>query len=370
MKVTENYKLEIYETGDAAALTDGYNLSMYKLDDYLKGQQDQLNDHEERITSLEERMDTAEADIDALEDRMDDAERRLDVAEDDIDALEKRMDDAETRLDGHDVDITNINTNLDGVHADIDALQERVTITETRLDDHDTQLEQLQTDLDAAEVQISVVRSQVNTEIYPVLNSLSSQVDTQQTLVEQLTTRVSNVEGRIEVHDDEIDLLKTRVSRLEPVLLWSGEKTLNVQEAIEGETASTGWQPTDFSADMRPYRKIIIYGYFQISEGEISYTSPVTLVGYNLIDSGLVTTYVPMQGNYVQTIGATLEWGGFTGYLSQIWTQESEGESQTLASTDITIGGWTTCNGILSWASTTIVFQKVYGIGSLEAIAA
>ena len=51
------------------------------------------------VTALGGRVDTAEADIDALETRMATAESDIDTAESDIDALEGRMDTAESDID-------------------------------------------------------------------------------------------------------------------------------------------------------------------------------------------------------------------------------------------------------------------------------
>ena len=51
------------------------------------------------VTALGGRVDTAEADIDALETRMATAESDIDTAETDIDALEERMTTAEGKID-------------------------------------------------------------------------------------------------------------------------------------------------------------------------------------------------------------------------------------------------------------------------------
>ena len=365
MQQTENYKLEIYETGDAAALTDGYNLSMYKLDEYLTTQQDQLDNHETRITSLEERMDTAEEDIDALEERMTAAEGRLDTAEKDIDALETRMDNAETRLDGHDVDITNITSNLTVVHGDIDALQERVTVTETRLDEHDTELAQIQTDLDTAENAISVLNTWYTTEISPVLTNHETRIDDQETLLELLTTRVSNTEGRLEVHDDEIELLQTRVGRLEPQLLWDGAK----EATLSGESNMVvTWSSTEFTSDIRPFRQILIYGYIKIS-GEANYNKPVTITGWHNVDSGIISPLIAVSGQWIYDTGDFDIWGTVGGYVTQTWTQESQ-ETQTLGDTTLTLGPIQNQTIYQVLFNAPVEIQKVYGIGQLEVIAA
>ena len=89
-----------------------------KIDDnhnYLMGL---IRDLEDRVTSLEGRMDTAEDNIEDLQGRMttaegdiDALEGRMDTAEGDIDALEGRMDSAEDDIDGLQDDVSDLEQN-------------------------------------------------------------------------------------------------------------------------------------------------------------------------------------------------------------------------------------------------------------------
>ena len=112
-----------------------------------EAQNEAINDLDQRVTTaegdidnLETRMDTAEGDIDALETRMDTAEgdidaleTRMDTAEGDIDALETRMDTAEGDIDA-------LETRMDTAEGDIDALETRMDTAEGDIDDLETDL--------------------------------------------------------------------------------------------------------------------------------------------------------------------------------------------------------------------------------------
>ena len=123
--------------GESLSYMEVQGKMQYTINQMIENQEDfdeRLETSEGDIDALEERMDTAEGDIDALEDRMgtaedeiDALEGRMDTAESDIDALEGRMDTAEGDIDA-------LEGRMDTAEGDIDALEGRMDTAEGDID--------------------------------------------------------------------------------------------------------------------------------------------------------------------------------------------------------------------------------------------
>lgn len=103
------------------------------------------------VEALETRMDTAEADIDALEGRATAAEGRLDTAESDIDASEAAIVALDGRLDTAEADIVALDGRLDTAEATIVTHTGEISALDIRLDTAEGEIDQLQADLSTIE---------------------------------------------------------------------------------------------------------------------------------------------------------------------------------------------------------------------------
>lgn len=108
--------------GESLSFMEIQGKMQYNINQMIENQEDfdeRLNSANDDIDALEGRVDTAEGDIDALEGRMDDAERHISNAEGDIDSLEGRMDGAERDIDA-------LEGRMDGAEGDIDNIQDQI----------------------------------------------------------------------------------------------------------------------------------------------------------------------------------------------------------------------------------------------------
>lgn len=126
----------------------------------------------DRVDSLESRMDNAESDITSLESRMS-------TAETDIDNLESRMTTAENYIDRIDRELTTAESNITSNKNEIDGLKSRMT---------------------TAEGDIGDLEDTVNGDTYGN-QALSNKINTLQTSVTGLDTRVTTIEDNQNYQD-------------------------------------------------------------------------------------------------------------------------------------------------------------------------
>ena len=168
-----------------------------------------------RATSLENRMDSAEADIIVNAADIDAVELRMDSAESHIDTLETEMDDAEGRLD-------TLETEMDGAESRLDTLETEMDDAEGRLDSIASGLltetlnrinadAALQHDLDIVEARVDAI-----------LDSAPGNLDTIREIIEafqdadsDLQTLIENNSTRLTTNENDIDSLESRMDDAE-----------------------------------------------------------------------------------------------------------------------------------------------------------
>ena len=153
-------------------------------------QNNAITDLDNRTTSLEGRMDTAESDIDALEGRMytaesdiDNLEGRMDTAEGDIDALEGRM----TTAEG---DIDNLETRMTTAEGDIDSLEGRMTTAENDIDGLEGRVTTAEGDIDNLETRMTTAEGDID--------AVEGRMTTAEGDIDSLETRMTTAEGDID----------------------------------------------------------------------------------------------------------------------------------------------------------------------------
>ena len=176
-----------------------------------------IQDNTNEIASVKVKANMNEAKIDALTDR-------LDVAEDDIDALETRMTTAESDIDNLEVHMNAAESNIADNTSDITALTNRVTSVEGNLD---SVLERVDTLED----------------IVPIVEGLQETVD-------QHTTELTSLDGRLDTAEDDIVAIKAK-DRLQDDLIEELDRKIvaSTYEAGEGIYFGQGTEHTNINVE-------------------------------------------------------------------------------------------------------------------------
>lgn len=128
-----------------------------------------------------------------LVDRVDSLESRMDNAESDITSLESRMSTAET-------DINNLESRMTTAENDIDGLDTRLTTAESNITSNDNEIDGLKSRMTTAEGDIGDLEDTVNGDTYGN-QALSNKINTLQTSVTGLDTRVTTIEDNQNYQD-------------------------------------------------------------------------------------------------------------------------------------------------------------------------
>jgi uncharacterized coiled-coil protein SlyX len=128
-----------------------------------------------------------------LVDRVDSLESRMDNAESDITSLESRMSTAET-------DINNLESRMTTAENDIDGLDTRLTTAESNITSNDNEIDGLKSRMTTAEGDIGDLEDTVNGDTYGN-QALSNKINTLQTSVTGLNTRVTTIEDNQNYQD-------------------------------------------------------------------------------------------------------------------------------------------------------------------------
>ena len=128
-----------------------------------------------------------------LVDRVDSLELRMDNAESDITSLESRMSTAET-------DINNLESRMTTAENDIDGLDTRLTTAESNITSNDNEIDGLKSRMTTAEGDIGDLEDTVNGGTYGN-QALSNKINTLQTSVSGLDTRVTTIEDNQNYQD-------------------------------------------------------------------------------------------------------------------------------------------------------------------------
>ena len=205
-------------------------------------QNNAITDLDNRATSLEGRMDTAESDIDAvenrataLENRATSLEGRMSTAEGDIDSLEGRMNTAENDIDAVENRATTLEnraTSLEGrmttAESDIDAVENRATALENRatslegrMTTAEGDIDNLESDMTTAQGDITALQGRATaletrstnlegrmTSAESDIDSLESDMTTAQGDITALQGRATSLEGRMTTAESDIDSLE------------------------------------------------------------------------------------------------------------------------------------------------------------------
>ena len=116
---------------DATATQDGLMTAQHV--QRLGQAETDIDNVENRCTSLETRMTTAETDIDNVENRATSLEQRVTTAETDIDNVENRCTSLETRVTTNEGNITNLTSRMETAETDITNVENRVATTEQNI---------------------------------------------------------------------------------------------------------------------------------------------------------------------------------------------------------------------------------------------
>ena len=169
---------------------------------------------ENRATSLEGRMTTAEGDIDSLEGRMDTAERDIDAVENRATALENRA----TSLEGR---MSTAESDIDAVENRATALENRATSLEGRMSTAEGDIDSLKGDMATAQGDITALQGRATnlegrmSTAEGDIDNLENDVTTAQGDITALQGRATNLEGRMSTAEGDIDVLENELTSKE-----------------------------------------------------------------------------------------------------------------------------------------------------------
>lgn len=204
-------------------------------------QNNAIDDLDNRATSLEGRMDTAESDIDTLEDRATELEDRatslegrMDTAENDIDNLEDRMDTAEGDIDNLENRATaleNRATSLEGrmntAENDIDSLEGRMDTAEGDIDNLETRATQLEGRATSLESRVTTAEGDID--------SLEGRMDSAESDIDSNTNRIVDLESDVTDNKDDIQNLQTTQGALMTQVGNLVDRVADDESVIEGQ---------------------------------------------------------------------------------------------------------------------------------------